>query len=272
MRDISTDFLKHSNTLEFILAIKQNNLKVIVLQWQRLTLVQCNIKQKRDAKKKLNNINISKEAISYVASRTLEICLFSAECAYFRSYSFINNERATRESERKKEKRSHKNVEQKGLECIFHIISFICAFHTKGSPYTTFLRTYLCYFSLPFYLFRIVAHFYFVTTLLVQFILKVCKWKSKKKITDDEQKHCEYSKAWDLGAPTIENLMTWNILCVYMNVCVCVYFMTSSGKMCSEKQKFVFEHLYCLHLMYFPDASQSEFELNNLLSVILFFL
>lgn len=54
-------------------------------------------------------------------------------------------------------------------------------------------------------------------------------------------------------------------------VCVCVCFMTSSGKMCSEKQKFVFEHLYCLHLMYFPDASQSEFELNNLFSVILFF-
>lgn len=39
-----------------------------------------------EEQKKMNNINISKEPICYAASRTLQICLFSAECAEFRVY------------------------------------------------------------------------------------------------------------------------------------------------------------------------------------------
>lgn len=52
---------------------------------------------------------------------------------------------------------------------------------------------------LPFYLFRIVAHFHFVSTLLEEFILKVCEW----------EKHAEQSMVCTQNdASTIENPMT----------------------------------------------------------------
>lgn len=76
-----------------------------------------------------------------------------------------------------------------------------------------------------------------------------------------------------MGASTIEYSMTWNAFVYELDLYVCVsmdmYVLWPRLKNCIVKSwSFVFDHLYCLHLMYFPDAIRTEFELNSLFLVI----
>lgn len=102
------------------------------------------------------------------------------------------------------------NGRTKGIKCIFHIISFVYA-TLKVHPIRIFCKNNVLILRLFFaaILFRIVAHFYFVTMLL-EFILKVFHCKTTNKSIVSTQKY----KIWVFQ----QSKIPWPEMCFFFSV------------------------------------------------------